>query len=209
VEREEYIQTETGKRMLRAVNPIYTDEYQLSIFNANGLVMEEVHQAANKIATETLINNATWSLPYWESLFQIKPRDNQTIGQRRRAVILRMNEYFPVTRQRMESIIDGFTENDGTSIDDERGDYIFDVTLKKSGAIDLVAMIDAIEESKPAHLDYELYQENDSSMSFGTALLSGDETTIYPWSPTELTSRVEVNLGSYTQSIETYTVYPE
>lgn len=152
MERETYIQTETGKRMLRAVTPNYTDEYQLSIFNANGLVMEEVSGAANKINMEVLINNATWSLPYWESLFRIKSKDNQTIEQRRRAVILKMNEYFPVTRRRMETIVDTFTENGGTVINDKRGDYTFEIILRNSGAIDFINMVAAVEETKPAHL---------------------------------------------------------
>lgn len=209
MEREEYIQTETGKRMLRAVTTIDADEYQLSIFNANGLIMEEVHQAANKINAETLVNNATWSLPYWESLFRIKPSDNQTMVQRRRAVILKMNEYYPVTKQRMEYIIDTFTENGGTTIDDERGDYTFEVILKNSGAIDLIEMIAAVEESKPAHLDYKLVQENDDSMFFGLISLSGDETTIYPWQPSELNLNTRINVGAASQSHETLAVYPQ
>lgn len=152
MQRETRIQTETGKRMLRAVTPIYTDEYQLSIFNANGLIMEELQGITNKIGLEVLINNATWSLPYWESLFRIKPTDNQTIEQRRHAVILRMNEYFPVTRRRMESIVDTFTENGGTVINDKRGDYSFEIILRNSGAIDFINMVAAVEETKPAHL---------------------------------------------------------
>ena len=209
MDREDYIQTETGKRMLRAVTPIYTDEYQLAVFNANGLIMEEVQGIANKLSMEVLINNATWSLPYWESLFRIKPRDNQTIRQRRRAVVLRMNEYFPVTRRRMESIVDTFTENGGTVINDKRGDYIFDVILKNSGAIDFLAMIAAIEEAKPAHLDYEITQENHSSMFFASAFLSGEEITVYPWSQKNLETKGTYTLGSASQSIETITIYPQ
>lgn len=156
---EEYIQTETGKRMLRAVTPIDNDEYRLSIFNANGFIMEEVHQAASKITTETLINNATWSLSYWESLFRIKPRDDQTVEQRRRAVILKMNEYYPVTRRRMETIVDTLTENGGTVIDDERGDYILEIILDGAGAFEFSEIKAAIEEVKPAHLAYEIVAE--------------------------------------------------
>lgn len=209
MDREEYIQTETGKRMLRAVTPIDNDEYQLSIINANGLIMEEVHQAANKITTETLINNATWSLHYWEALFRIKSTDNQTIEQRRRAVVIKMNEYYPVTRKRMESIIDTFTDNGGTVIYDKRGDYIFEVILKNSGVVDLIEMTAAIEEAKPAHLDYKLTQENDSSMFFGLVSLSGDETTIYPWQPSELSLETKINMGATSQSHETLAVYPQ
>lgn len=209
MQREAHIQTETGKRMLRAVTPIYTDEYQLSIFNANGLVMEELQGITNKIGMEVLINNATWSLPYWESLFRIKPTDNQTIEQRRRAVILRMNEYFPVTRRRMESIVDTFTENGGTVINDKRGDYTFEIILRNSGAIDFIDMVAAVEETKPAHLGYELTQENNSFMFFSSSLLSGDETTVYPWSPTEVVLSAKINLGTASQSYERLAVYPQ
>lgn len=210
MQREAHIQTETGKRMLRAVTPIYTDEYQLSVFNANGLMMEEVQGFANKLSMEVIINNATWSLPYWESLFRIKPKDNQTIGERRRAVILRMNEYFPVTRRRMESIVDTFTENGGTAINDRRGDYIFEVILKNSGSIDLIEMIAAIEDTKPAHLDYHITQESNENHIYVSALaLSGEQVTIYPWAPEEIQLETRVDFGGGSLSYEELTIYPK
>lgn len=207
---EDIVKTDTGMRMLRAVTPIYDDdEYQLSIFNANGLIMEQVLQAVEELRNGVFIGNATWSLVYWEQLFQINPTDNQTIEQRRRNIILKMNEYFPVTRRRMESIVDTFTENGGVAIDDERGDYIFEISLKNSGAVDLIEMTAAIEETKPAHLDYKIIQENDSSTFFGLASLLGDETTIYPWRPTELKIDTKINISAASQSHETLAVYPQ
>lgn len=138
--------------MLRAVTPIYNDEYQLSIFNANGMIMEEVLQFINKVGTETRINNATWSLPYWESIFRIKPTDTQTIEQRRRNVILKMNEYFPVTKNRMETIINTFVENQNASVIDVPEEYAFIIRIPHtSGSIDS-GLFTAVEEVKPAHL---------------------------------------------------------
>lgn len=153
---EDIIKTETGMRMYKAVTPgIYNqDPLQLSIFNANGIIMDEVLQRALKMHFDLMIQNATWSLPYWEQLFRITPQDNQTIEQRRRAVILKMNEYSPVTRKRMEAIVDAFTQNGGTEIDDKQGDYIFKIIFRDPGEIKTAEMISAIEEAKPAHLDY-------------------------------------------------------
>lgn len=181
MESESYIETPTGKRMLRAVTPIYRDEYQLSIFNANGLIMQEVHNAADKLTLEVLINSSTWSLPYWEELFRIKPGDNQTIERRRRAVILKMNEYFPVTKRRMESIVETFTENGGVLIDDERGDYIFEILFKNSGVIDFNGVIEAIEEAKPAHLDYKFHIEHAHNWYIGGVVLGAEMTVLYPY----------------------------
>lgn len=182
MEPESYIETPVGRRMLQAVTPdIYRDEYELSIFNANGLIMQEVHDAASKLTAEVLINNATWSLPYWEELFQIKSGDNQAIEHRRRAVILKMNEYFPVTRQRMKAIVETFTESGGVSIDDERGDYIFEVLFRNSGKVDFNGAIEAIEETKPAHFDYTFHAEHDRDWYVGGAMLGAETTILYPF----------------------------
>lgn len=207
---ESIVKTDTGMRMLKSVTPIYDDdEYQLSIFNANGLIMNQVQQAAEELKSGVFIQNSTWSLVYWEQLFRIKSTDNQTIEQRRRNVILKMNEYFPVTRHRMESIIDTFTEYGRTSIDDERGDYIFEISLKNSGAVDLIEMTAAIEGTKPAHLDYKIIQENNSSTFVGLASLLGDETTIYPWQPSEIKLDTKINVSAASLSHETLAVYPQ
>lgn len=150
---EDVVTTDTGMRMLRAVTPIYNDdEYQLSIFNANGLMMHQVLDAVEELKSGMFIQNATWSLPYWEQLFRIKTTDNQTIEQRRRNITLKMNEYFPVTRRRMEFIVDSFTEYGGVSIDDNRGDYSFKILFLNSGEVDFDAMKRTVEEIKPAHL---------------------------------------------------------
>lgn len=153
---EDIVKTETGMRMYKAVTPgIYNqDPLQLSIFNANGLIMDEVLQRALKMHIDLMIQNATWSLPYWEQLFRIIPQDNQTIEQRRCAVILKMNEFFPITKRRMEHIIDIYTENKGVNIDDKQGDYIFRINFTNPGRIQVDEMIKAIEEAKPAHLAY-------------------------------------------------------
>lgn len=199
-------------RMYNAVTPgVYNqDPLQLSIFNANGVIMDEVYQRALKLHLEALIQNATWSLPYWEQLFRIVPTDTQTIEQRRRAIIVKMNEYFPVTRRRMESIIDVFTQNKGTKIDDKKGDYIFRVTLNNPGETDLVGMIETIEETKPAHLDYQITNKIDSNIMYvGTTEFSGEEVTIYPWTPEEITMQTSVSMGGASQSFEQLTIYPE
>lgn len=208
---EDIIKTETGIRMYNAVTPgIYNqDLLQLSIFNANGVMMDEVYQRALKLHIEVLIQNATWSLPYWEQLFGINPKDSQTIEERRRAIIVRMNEYSPITRRRMESIIDVFTQNKGTKIDDKKGDYIFRVTLNNPGEIDFPAMIEAIEETKPAHLDYQItYKSEPSYMYVGTTEFSGEEVTIYPWTPEEITMETSVPMRGANQSFEQLTIYP-
>lgn len=177
-----HIKTETGIRMLQSVGSAFFDDpYQLAIFNANGLIMEEVHQAADRLMFEVLINEATWSLPYWEQLFRIKAGDRQTIEERRRAVVLKMNEYFPVTRKRMESIISAYTEHNGVSIDDKRGNYIFEVFLRNSGKFDFSGATEAIEETKPAHLDYQYHLINDDKWVIGGALLGAESTIIYPF----------------------------
>ena len=178
---EDYIQSEAGKRMYRAVTPFYEDEYQLSIFNANGAIMQEVLSAADKMTFEVLINNATWALPYWEQLFRVKSADNETIEQRRRAVILKMNEYFPVSRKRMESISGAFAEGGEVSIDDTRGDYIFEVIFKNPGSIDFDGLIEALEDTKPSHFDYTFRIDQDRIWYVGGALVGAENTILYPY----------------------------
>lgn len=175
------VSTDTGRRMLRAVTNFYEDPYQLAIFDATGVVMEEVLDAVHKIKTETLINNAAWSLPYWEDLFQLKASDEQTLEQRRRNVILKMNEYFPVTRQRMEAIVEAFMDGGEVKIDDERGDYIFEILLDGPDYVDLEGMIRAVEETKPAHLGYKFGVNNYSGLFVGGFVIGNEHVISYPY----------------------------
>ncbi|KYG90319.1 hypothetical protein A0U40_18670 [[Bacillus] sp. KCTC 13219] len=71
-------------------------------------------------------------------------------------------------------------------------------------------MINAIEETKPAHLDYRLKQESsDNYVYVGAAAVSGEGITIYPWTPKEIELRTTTTLAGTTQSHEILTIYPK
>ncbi|KYG90040.1 hypothetical protein A0U40_18680 [[Bacillus] sp. KCTC 13219] len=71
-------------------------------------------------------------------------------------------------------------------------------------------MINAIEETKPAHLDYRLKQESsDNYVYVGTAAISGEQITIYPWTPKEIEIQTTYLFSGTTQSHEELTIYPK
>lgn len=207
---DKIIQTETGKEMYSMVLPFYNeDEYQLHIYNTIGILMENVRESVKELDSGLDILNATWSIPYYEEWYGITPLDNQTIEERRRNIILKMNEYYPVTRRRMESIVDAYVDGGGTKIDDQRGDYIFEIQIPADRYADTKSIIKAVEETKPAHLDYKFRMTQQSNVYIASAQLSYEHVTLLPKNDEEKQVEQVVYLPTATKMTENTILVPE
>lgn len=64
--------------MLDGVTPIYSnDNYSLSIFEANGSVMDMLVNFTESLTTELFPQNGTWSLVYWEDKLGIVHKEKR------------------------------------------------------------------------------------------------------------------------------------
>lgn len=204
------ITTETGKEMLRSVTPTYNnDDLALSIFEANGKIMDEVGSVIEGLKYELFPQNATWTLPYWEQVLKIKHRNKPTTAERVQAVLFELNKYFPVTKHRVEQIVNKNVRNGSARIVEVDREYRFDVNLQADSEVDLASVAYELEEIKPAHLDYAFRQITNSSVFCGASMMTGEEVAIYPWSPTSIEVNGRATLGSYVYDYDTTSVFPK
>lgn len=147
------ITTPTGIRMLQSVSPgVYNgDDYVLSIFEANGKIMEEISQVIEQLKYEIYPQNATWTLSYWEDMLGIKYQKLPTDTERVQRVLFELNKYFTVTKYRLENIVNTFIDKKNAIIEDVDGEYAFTIVVPVESRVS-PGLREAVEEVKPAHL---------------------------------------------------------
>lgn len=149
------ITTETGRDMLQSVTPIYNnDELALAVFEANGRVMDEIRQVISNLKQEMYPQHATWTIGYWESMLGIKTNKNLSDAERVRKVLFELNKYFPITRNRMEQIVNVHVQNRNAKVIEDRGEYSFTIEIPSENVIITADIHRDVEEAKPAHLAY-------------------------------------------------------
>lgn len=139
--------------MLKGVTPIYNnDNYSLSIFEANGSVMDMIVKFAENLTTELFPQHGTWSLTYWEDKLGIVYKEKKTDAERIQRILYELNKYFTITRKRLENAVNAFVENRNAKVIDVPCAYEFIVRIPHTGGLVGKGLVEAIEEIKPAHL---------------------------------------------------------
>lgn len=68
--------------------------------------------------------------------------------------------------------------------------------------------LDLMQRIKAAGVGFKVVKIMNSKQRFAIAGLSGETTTIYPWTPNEIELKLQKQMASAFQSVETFTVYP-
>jgi hypothetical protein len=98
--------TETGKRMLASVSPIYDRSYVARwLFEVMGIEMEEARQYIEELRLQAHPKTATWGLFYWEMRYHIPIDESLPIEYRRQKVMSKRWKYAPMNPARMEEYI--------------------------------------------------------------------------------------------------------
>lgn len=189
------ITTITGKEMLASVTPIYNDdEYALSIFEANGKIMEEMRVVVKEVRNQMYPHKATWSFEYWEDALGLSNEDNLNDEQRRNRIITKIRTYFPMTPYRMEQIASS-AAGVPVKIVDFVSPYIFEIILGIGDSVNIGELIYQVNETKPAHLDFIITQQYKNKVYLSSAMLTGEEITVYPWSEKSIETVAKVKQG--------------
>ncbi|MCL1701634.1 putative phage tail protein [Lysinibacillus sp. Bpr_S20] len=202
--------SETTKKMLKDVTPIYSNDiYSLSIFEANGFIMEAISKFTNDLTSELFPQNATWSLIYWEEFLGIKDIERKNQVERIQKVLYELNKYFTVTLKRMETVVNTFVENKNAKVLDVDNEYRFIILLPQSNNKISPGLFEAVEEIKPAHLMASYRLEANAKEYVSSACLSGGTITIYPYYPTNSNMQTKMIFGAITQSAQSIEIYPK
>jgi len=158
------------------------------------------------------VSASAWGLDYWETDLGLKSTSKPD-EQRRARVLSKLQAQGPMTKERMEQIIRTCSGDKQACIKEFVSEYRFEVLFSLAQSVDLGMVFDVIEEAKPAHLSYSVVarlRQGGGRLQIGSAMLVGEEITVYPWSPSELTGRGKIFItAGHNTGVDTTTVYPK
>lgn len=187
--------------------------------NTVGNSLDTVQQDVDRLELE--VNPITAKhkgLENWERFFKLPSNFNEDIKIRRAKVITELIQFMGdenvIRKDEMESIISLYS--DGCEVIEYFSEYIFNVVLKLTGedegVVDLDEVYKVIDKIKPSWLEYRIgieYKPKLNKIYTGSAILGGEEITVYPYSinKIEVSSKVYVGSGG-NRGYEEVTVYP-
>lgn len=149
--RNDIVTSKSGKQMLDYILPIYdNDAYMLNIFEANGKELDDLWDTVKSVREQVYPQFASWSLSHWEDMLGIDA-NRLSVEERRQKVLVELNRYAPITRKRMEDIVNQFVPTKDAEVIEFITDYAFEVVLPIASMAN-ERLKKTVEEVKPAHL---------------------------------------------------------
>lgn len=212
--KDEIVTSESGRRMLGYVVPIYDfDRFALCIFQALGVEMDDAWQLVKEVRQQAFVQTATWGLRYWEQRCGLPVNESLPVEERRRRILTWMLSEWPITRVRMEDIVRAYSGDPQAYIREIYDQYRFEVFFDLLTSFDLKQLFEVVDEVKPAHLSFSIsmgLRQGDKRIFVGAAMTAGEEVTVYPWTVSELTSHGKTYIvAGRSNGIETATVFPK
>lgn len=146
--------TNSGKRMLRFVAPIYENSFLLkSYFDALGVDFDVLTKYFSELRAQSHIPSTTWGIEYLERKYSVEPAPHLSLEERRARLKIKAAVHLPLNPAVLEKVA--------------RENYDFDCYLDEShaGFINVIAnrvpsvnangFIPWLVEEKPAHLALE------------------------------------------------------
>ena len=203
-----------GKRFLEYISPIYEQSIIMqAIMEAIGTEWDDVGRLTDEVFAQLFPQTSTWGIVYWEMMLKIPVNKGLPIEQRRARVLGRMQTRWPMTKERMEQLVRTFSHDKQAFIREFFDQYRFEVLFSLTQPVDLGTVYEVIEEAKPAHLGYSMevrLRQGEKRVFISSALLAGEEITVYPRTARELISRGKVFVeAGYNTGVDNMTVYPK
>ncbi|WP_206152098.1 YmfQ family protein [Clostridium cochlearium] len=203
-----------GKELISYVSPIYQDSIiEKAIYEAIGQEFDSADELAHEVLLQLFPQTATWGLVFWEQRVGLATNTNEDIKRRRKKVIAKMQTRYPINPKNMAMILKNYTGAD-ILITENISPYTFEVKLtgREGFPKSLEDLYKTVKKIKPSHTSarYKLISIAESKFHIGATTLCGENITVYPWSPKDITSlgKVNVAMGSNT-GLENITIYPK
>jgi hypothetical protein len=183
--QERILTTETSKRMLKMVSPIYDNSYVgLWLIETIGREYEGLWGIINSFPLQLAPDTVTWAIELWEKRYGISPDETKTIEQRRAAIITMRSVPRPLTPHSLRARLFDLTGR-WAEIDEHIGDFTFGVYLESSDGMqisDFTGLLKYIDKHKQAHMSYELWFQ--TSQSIRVSVSTGYWALQYPMTGT-------------------------
>ena len=104
------------------------------------------------------IQSATYALDKWEEFVGITTK-NDSLSNRRNRVIVKLNNSNSSTKAFLESVANNFVSDESTVITPKNESYTMELKFTKDMCEDINSLQQSIDEFKPAHIGYEIWEE--------------------------------------------------
>ena len=148
------------------------------------------------------IQSATYALDKWEEFVGITTK-NDSLSNRRNRVIAKLNNSNSSTKAFLESVANNFVSDESTVITPKNENYTMELKFTKDMCEDINSLQQSIDEFKPAHIGYEIWEEqllNQKLIILGL-VMAEEETQI---SMSKLLSDIEIEHNLYYGSVIGY-----
>ncbi|HBE9110503.1 TPA: DUF2313 domain-containing protein [Clostridioides difficile] len=199
-------------KLIDKLPSFYNNDITRKIQDAYDIELSTLRETYDDTFDQFFVDTATWGLDYWENILSIKNRFDLSIEDRRSNIKAKMRGKGTTTIEVVKAISEAYTK---TNVDVEVFSNLFSFTLSfitNDCSYNTILELDKkIEEIKPAHLEhkFEMILFNQNNMFAGSTMNTGETVTIYPYSPTDITSfgELTINTGN-DRSMEKVTLYP-
>lgn len=124
------------------------------------------------------IQTATYALDKWEAFVGIKAKNN-SLSDRKNRVIGKLNNANSSTKEFLETIANKFISDNSAAITSYNEKYMMDLRFTKDMCESINDLYSAIEELKPAHIGYSLWEEQTVEQNLIiTSLVGMQEETV-------------------------------
>lgn len=155
---EKILTSKSGKRLLTYIAPIYGQAaIALYIFNAIGTEIDDLQKSVEEIKKQTHPMTATWSLSYWEKMYDIIFDSTLSIEERQIRLVSTMQSRGQMNPYKLGQISLATTGLE-SRIEERTGQNKFTIwLLGKITNEDKLRK--AINKAKPAHLIFDIKYE--------------------------------------------------
>ncbi|MGN0999703.1 MAG: putative phage tail protein [Faecousia sp.] len=148
--------SQSAQRIIDWVSPIYGNSYVgLWLFEAIGVVMDDVYDIAIQLLFETSPCTADLLLDYWERQYGIQTDISLTKEQRRARIIDKKLNRGPCNPARLEAAVSTALGGAQVEITENVSQNTFLVNIREV-VPSIVPAVAVVERMKPAHLVYKI-----------------------------------------------------
>ena len=164
-----------------------------------------------EFAKQFFIETVSWGLPSWEEVYESNPPHGADTEFRRTLVKAKMLGRQPVTKARLEQLINAFTKRHDAYVEEDIAPGCFQIHFP-SVILWQEQMEEMLDATVPAHLTYNLHFEKDiakATIHYAAAPTLHATYEIRPAEITDVTEEARWCIGAAVSTHTAYEVYPD
>ncbi|MCY6958879.1 putative phage tail protein [Clostridium brassicae] len=183
------------------------------IMDTENIEIELIEKVQQRILKENFIDTATeYGIKHQEKLFKIKADlVNDTLEFRKLRIKNRKMDKMPITQKALELKLKNLFGEGNYKVEVLNDEYVLKVEINTFDWSMFNEIVDNFRNIIPCNmlLNSSLVQKINSNIYYVSVITSGEEITVYPWMPKDITSRGKVNIAMGGNiGVENITVYP-